>query len=319
MSSSEINDLEKQLAKARAMVEQDELAIAGSSRPQVERVYLSSSRKLRADLQQRLMLAKAERAYEVLRVRLHATQFSTGTIPLRAMTKIVNALNGVLEQSAWRVWDKTGEADRLDEKFVRLIDLRLAGIQSGSTELVVLGNTSPDLTGESALESGLRNVFELLSSGNDEIADTLNIVGTSASKNVVSLMSSLEQEKVATEIEWSAPDQVYRWDGRPQEITRIRTLLEEIGDPSVEIETFTGVVHVLSVRNRIEIFRPDTGKRIRATYHRSLNDEIHELRLDDVREFVVERTTYPFATKKHTRDAFRLMALNDARARAKLS
>ena len=233
---SDIATLEHELERVLGMVEHDEASVTRSERPEVERVFLSSSTKLRMDIQKRLRLAKAERAHEVVRLRLDSAHLATGTLPLRALANIIIPFNAVLEQSAWRFWDRAGDASRIDQKFIRHLDLRLAALETGSTELVILGNTAPDLSGISALESALRDVFELLASDMEDFADRVHAIGISAGKSMAAFLSRLESERVAVDIEWQAPDRTYEWVGRPSEINRVRALLDEIGEPTTTTE-----------------------------------------------------------------------------------
>ena len=303
----DIAELESLLERVLGMVEQDEGAVSGSERPNVDLLFLSSTKKLRSDLQKRLRIAKAERAHEVVRLTLHGAHLGTGTLPLRVLANFVTPLNAVLEQSAWRFWDRACDVSRIDQKFIRHLDLRLAGMELGSTELVILGNTSPDLSGVSALESALRDVFELLEADIEAFADRVHAIGISAGKSLGAFLTRLESERAAVELRWRAPDKTYRWDGRPTEVTRVRTLLDEIGEPETTTEQFVGTVNLLSIRNRIEIEHHDTGERLRVGYHKSVADLVHDLRLGDTRTFEVEKTIYPFVVSKRKRDTYRLM------------
>lgn len=310
MISEKIARLESDLAQVNRIVAADEEAVqsSGMERP-VERVFLASSRKLQSDLGKQLQEAKAERAHELLRLRLHGTQLSMGTIQLRKLGKIIAPLNALLEQSAWRIWDKEGHAERLDEKFIRQLDLRLAGVESGSTELVILGNTSPDLTGESALEVALRNLFSVLSAPNDTFAESAHEIGTHACKSLTELMGFLEKENIAAEFSWPAADAFHSWDGRPTEITRMRTLLETVSDPEVTRENLKGVVQVLSIRGKLEIYLKDSKSKIPLTYHKSLADEVNKLHLGETIEAEVEKTVYPKTHSKKARTVYRLISL----------
>jgi hypothetical protein len=308
MSSSEIAQLEKDAFMFQRIVEQDEKNLTHSNDPSIERIFLASSTKALSKIQRQLYEAKKERAYELVRLRLIGNQMN-GSIPLRALVKLIAPFNQALEQSAWRVWDKEGDGTKIHEKFVSLLDLRLEGLNPGSTELAVLGNTSPDLTGTSALEDGLKNVFALLNCKNEEISDHINDVGLTAAKALSDLMIELDKNAVAVEMKWNAPGESLFWEGRPAEIARIRTILEEIGEPATETLTIRGRVQVLSVRNRIEILPDNNGDRpekIVAGYHHSLMDEIQDLRLGDRRDFLIEKSTYPLSMSKKKKSAYRL-------------
>ncbi|PCH51966.1 MAG: hypothetical protein COC20_04760 [Cellvibrionales bacterium] len=309
MTSSTIAELELELSTVRAMSKRDEENLSSSENTLVDKIFLSSSKKRQADLEKHLYHAKSERAHELISLRLIGNQL-TGSIRLKSLINIIEPLNSFLEQSAWRFWDRDGKAEKLDKKFSNLLDLRLAGIESGSTELLIIGNTSPDLTGDSALEEGLKNIFGLLGSNNESFENHIHSVGMPACRALSTLLERMEKQNVAAEFGWNGPDKNHVWEGRVQEITRIRALLEDLGEPKIETEKFNGIVQVLSIRNKIEIYRPDNETKIVANYHRSFSSEINELHLGDQREFVVEKTVYPFRVAKTKKDAFTLKSIN---------
>ncbi|MYE23117.1 MAG: hypothetical protein F4Y01_04115, partial [Gammaproteobacteria bacterium] len=261
-----IKELEDDLARVRGFVETNERAAARSDDPLAHRVFLASNRKLQEALERALRLAKSERAYEVICLRLHGTQMSQGSISLRALGKIVGPLNAALELSAWRAWDVEGHNTPVSTQLLRQLDLRLAGIETGSTELIIIGNTSPDLAGSSPLEDGLRGVFALLQSPPEDFAEHVHSIGLRAGRSLAQFTSYLCSENIAVELDWSAPERRYSWDGRPDEIVRVATLLEEIGEPDVCNERVRGRVNVLSVRGRLEVEDMYREEKVRIQY-----------------------------------------------------
>lgn len=300
-----ITEIEKELRIITGIDERNWEFVHSSDRPQVEKVFAVSSAKRRAILQRELHQAKAERAHELFGLRIHSPQFSPGTISLRVFSKIAAILNEAIEHSAWREWDVDGDKTAVDEGFRRLINLRLAGINAGSTELVFLGNTAPDLTGESALESGLKNFFGVLTAGNNDIPDMVNGIGQRATKSVMQLMKAFETENIGVEFSWSAPEAKFYWDGRPDQITRIRALLEELGESHTTKLKVSGVVCTLS-RKRIQI-ETNTGEKLSIRYHRTSAEKVNELHLDQRCAFIIEETTYPSDKIGIKRAAYRLV------------
>ena len=312
-----IADIEGELKVVSGIDDRNWGSVRSSDRPEIDKVFAVSSAKRRAMLQRELADAKAERAYELFGLRLHSPQFSAGTISLRVFAKLASTLNEAIEQSAWREWDVNGDTSVVDDGFRRLINLRLAGINAGSTELVFLGNTAPDLTGESALESGLKNFFGVLTAGNNEIPDMVNGIGPKATKSVMQLMKVFESENIGVEFSWAAPEAKYFWDGRPDQITRIRALLEEFGETKATTIDVFGVVSALS-RKRIQIETND-GEKLSVRYHRSLAEQVNDLHLDQRRHFQIEETTYPSDKIGIRRAAYRLVNIVSERAVVDLS
>lgn len=302
-----IVEIEKELKLISDIDDKNRANVSASDRPEVDKVFSVSSAKRRAMLQRELSNAKSERSHELFGLRLHSSQYSPGTISLRVLSKLAYVLNEAIEQTAWREWDVNGDRSNVDDGFRRLINLRLAGINAGSTELVFLGNTAPDLTGESALESGLKNFFGVLTSGNNEIPDMVNEIGSKATMSVMHLMKAFESENIGVEFSWSSPERKYFWDGRPDQITRIRSLLEEFGESKTATIEVIGIVCALS-RKRIQIETSD-GEKISVRYHRSLAEEVNALHLDQRCHFQIEETTYPSDKIGIKRAAFRLVKI----------
>lgn len=306
---TDIPELEADLARVLGIQEARERAIAKSAAPDIESIFLSSTMRLREELERRLRAAKAERAHEVVSLRLSGAQLAEGRMPLRLLPKLTDPLNAALEQSAWRVWDSRGDASRIDPGFIRELDLQLADIGAGSTRLAIVGNTAPDLTGVSALETALRDVFDVLAADVDAMMDRVHAIGFRAGKSLCDFLRLLERENLAVDLTWTAPDQAYEWHGNAQEVTRVRALLDDIGQPTTTTESFCGQVNVLSIRNRMEIERLDTHEKIRLSYHKSLTDSVQQLRLADELTFKVEKTMYPFVASSRKRNAYRLVDL----------
>lgn len=103
------------------------------------------------------------------------------------------------------------------------------------------------------------------------------------------------------------------WEGNAERITNIRSRLDVIGEPTETTEQFDGVVNVLSIRNRIEIERADTGEKIRALYHKSLMEEIQRLRLGEKRCFKVKKTAYDFIANNRKQEAYNLIGIMPAK------
>ncbi len=308
MSIRSITRIENELEVVRRIAQRNRQAVESSDRPLVDEVFAASSDKRQKILERELRHAKSERAHEVFSLKLHSPLFSPGTLPLRVLLRFAPLLNDALEQSAWRERDINGDAATVDDGFRRLINLRLAGIREGSTELVFLGNIAPDLTGESALESGLRNLFDVLSAPNDQFTDRAHAIGKNATKSVARLMRAFEVENMTAEFAWRAPGNLYYWEGRLQEITRVRALLEEIGDPETKIVSVVGVVSALT-RRRVQI-ETDTGQRVNARYHRPVSRAVNALHLDECREFDLEVTSYPADRLGLKRKAYRLLEIS---------
>lgn len=310
---TEIPELEAELGRLRGIQDEQKRSLAESTMPEVDGIFLASTDRLREEFERRLRMAKAERRFEVINLRLNGGRLALGGVPLRLLAKLAEHFNATLEQSAWRIWDKDGDATGIDVSFIRELDLQLADISAGSTQLAIIGNTAPDLTGVSALEAALREVFDVLEADVDAILDRVHVLGLRAGKSLCDFLTVLERENVAVDLAWTAPDKPYEWHGDSREITRVRALLDDIGEPTTTTESFHARINVLSIRNRMEVERLDTGEKLRLSYHKSLADAVQERRLADECVLQVEKTVYPFVASRRKRNAYRLVELTAAK------
>ena len=157
------------------------------------------------------------------------------------------------------------------------------------------------------METALRDVFDVLGADVDAMTDRVHAIGLRAGKSLCDFLGLLERENVAADLAWRASDQTYEWHGNAHEVTRVRALLDDIGQPTTATESFCGRVNVLSIRNRMEVERLDTHEKIRLSYHKSLTDAVQQLRLADELTFRVEKTIYPFVASRRKRNAYRLV------------
>ena len=147
----------------------------------------------------------------------------------------------------------------------------------------------------------------------DAVSERVHAVGFRAGKSLCDFLTVLERENVAVDLTWRAPDKSYEWHGDSREITRVRALLDDIGEPTTTTETFHARINVLSIRNRMEVERLDTGEKLRLSYHKSLADAVQDRRLADECVLQVEKTVYPFVASRRKRNAYRLVELAAAK------
>ena len=76
----DIAELERELQRVTGMVERDQQLVARSKRPKVESVFLTSSTKLRKEIQTRLRVARAGTAHELVRLGQAASSVNDPSI-----------------------------------------------------------------------------------------------------------------------------------------------------------------------------------------------------------------------------------------------
>lgn len=271
--------LENKIAEAGQLLAADEERARRDPEDLGATLGLASMQAHINELRHELYLERSARAKEVVGLRLTGERLKFGSIPLPLLARIATTLNDALASLAWRA-QHGSEPKRLPEDFVNGLDFRLADLTSGSTQLAIVGNTQPDLLGESPVESGLRTTFALLQAGPQEVAERAAEAGVRATRKITSLLSTLERERCGAELVWTdSRDEARRWKAGAADVARISSQLSALENrPPVELELLCEV-ELLAKSGRVGLRSLDDGVKISARYPRDLYGEVQNLHL----------------------------------------
>lgn len=251
-----------------------------------------------------LALAQAEEAGELLNLRFIGPK-ADGSILLDTFIKIAEPLSRAWKLAAHRL--RYGQdASRLDSSIGDALNLKLAGMAYGSTRILVTGNGRPDLTGESLLQTTLTQTFRVLTSTNEEFFDAVDAMGGRAAHQLGEAIKAIDNAGLAAEFSWRAPSRFMIWDGRSDEVTRIRTLLDTIQEPEVSTETISGYLAGITDTGRLEL-RTSAGK-IPIRFPLKLTDLVQHLAIAKPATLHVETARYWDAVAK--KDVFKRRLLD---------
>ncbi|RAA18463.1 hypothetical protein [Ralstonia pseudosolanacearum] len=260
------------------------------------KLALSSWRAHLSELRLRAGIESAQAHRELVELRLIGNRVRNGSIPLTPLSKVAGAFAKAINEAVLRL--KYGVASAADkaEKLLaieRLTDLRLAGIGEGSTRLFVTGKMAEDLTGQALLNDVMRTLFGVLNANDPEsFYDMTHALGDASSKAVEQLMDALEKYEFAAELSWTASaGQLYRWEGRSDEIVRIRTLLENVSELAVVNEWILGSVSLISDNGRLEVRVAGEDRPRKVRYAKSKYDLVRSLAVGDIANFHLESST----------------------------
>ncbi|GAB2668293.1 hypothetical protein [Arenimonas aestuarii] len=273
--------LEQQIESAAALIPQ------GSSAAEPFATLASDSMRAHlAELQHDLYLAKAERAKELVTLRLIGPRLNAGAIPLVFLSKLADSFSRAMESISYKLQHGVDEK-RSSEALQNILDLRLADVVAGSTQLVITGNVTPDLAGDSLLESSLKATFQLLRSDASELAANALNAGPKGARQLGKLLKELEDEKCSVELAWTDPADVsHSWTASPYRVAELRYRLAQLSEVAPEVLTVFAEVELLSARGRITL-RTNDGDKIAAKYPRELYPAVQELHLGQKTEFKV--------------------------------
>lgn len=241
------------------------------------------------EVEQSALLAEAEEAGELIDLRFLGPR-ATGSIPLDWFIKAVEPLSRAWKLAAHRL-RHGGDAHRsIGSDIASALNLKLAGLAYGSTRIFVTGNALPDLTGESLLQTTLTQTFKLLNSTQEEFYDAVDAVGGKSAHQFSEFMKVLDAGGYAAEFTWQSPRGIQKWVGNPDEITRIRVLLDTIREPEEYEEVITGRVAGIADTGRLDL-RTDDGK-VSIRFPLKLTDQVQRLTITSPARIRVKTAKY---------------------------
>jgi hypothetical protein len=278
---SRIEDVERRVATMRRAAELE---------PKLSsRLTLASMDRHARDLQRQLRLAMSQRQVEVLSLRFMGQRAEHGRLPLTVLSRISTALADSVAAAAERV--RRGRVvQRVTSGMRDAVNLQLAAVLPGSTELLVIGDTAPDLFGNSSLADALEETFGLLETTDEErLADRVSQVGVRAARKMGELLSVAASNGLELEIQWLSPDdQMLRWSGSLEKMDQVRRALEGFTNVATEQLFVTGRAVSLSLRGRFEI--ASDGRVFSGTFPAEVQEQVTQIRLGEMVLAQIERS-----------------------------
>ncbi|HDS1132814.1 hypothetical protein JAK62_13805 [Stenotrophomonas maltophilia] len=304
-----IASIEKMLEAARQSLA-DQRQAEAESEDVFAAASLNSMQVHVAELQHDLALAKAEHGKQVLSFKLNGPRLNDGSIPLHLLSRLSSLIERSMGYASYRIQNGREATRRIPEEIRRTLDLRLADVAMGSTELVITGNTSPDLTGESLLENSLSTVFRVLNAEPTSVAQEAAEAGSMASRMIARMLTELEAENCTVDMVWTdSADRVHRWTAAPERVALVRQNLQLVTVRPPETFAVVGAVTLLSASGRIEVM-DDDGRKISAKFPRDLFDRVRHLKLGQRLSFSFERTTTTNVSVGQTLEDYTLLGFS---------
>jgi len=249
-------------------------------------------------------LAEAEEVGELVDLRLIGPR-ANGSISLDWFVAAMGPLSKAWKLAAHRLRYGHDASRGAGSDVVSALNLKLAGLAYGSTRIFVTGNAMPDMTGESLLQTTLTQTFRLLNSQHDDFYDAVDAVGGKSAHQLSEFMKSLDDAGFAAQFTWQSPKGRQYWEGRPDEITRIRALLDTLREPERYEEVIQGRVAGITDTGRLDI-RTDEGK-VSIRFPLKLTEQVQRLTITSATEVKVQTARYWDSVEK--RDIFKRQLL----------
>lgn len=272
--------LEEKILEVGGLLAQSEAAPAQKPDNYLARIAIDSMRSHLSELQHDLYLAKAERSREVITLRLIGSHLDKGAIPLHFLSRVASYFERAMGYASYRIQHGKEAKTKVPENIQRSLDLRLADVALGSTELVITGNTKPDLAGDSLLETSLATTFSILTSPEKSLTERAAIAGPKAARMIGQLLGEFERERCGVQMRWiDAADVEHSWLAEPLTVSTVRNQLMQLAESPPETIFIDGTVELLSTTGRIVIKPNGGGDKISARFPRDLYERVQVLHL----------------------------------------
>lgn len=238
---------------------------------------------------QQAALSEAEELGELLDVRLIGPQ-ANGSIPLDSFLETIGPLAKSWKLAAHRLRYGRDAVRGAASDVVSALNFKLAGLAPGSTHVFITGNAAPDLTGQSLLQATLTQTFRLLNSNQGEFYDAVDAIGGKSAHQLGEFMRGLHKSGLAVEFSWSSAEGKRLWEGKPDEITRVRALLDSVNEPEKYTETIEGSVAGITDTGRLAL-RTAEGK-ILIRFPLKITEQVQKLKIASNAKITVETSKY---------------------------
>lgn len=263
------------------------------------------------ELRSNLAFEKQKREKEIIDIRLKGKVAKVGKLPLDLLGEFAKSLSDcIIESSRKYQYGNKGGAKILTS-IKNTVDLRFDRLVPGSTHILVTGNNSPDLFGNSMIENALINTFELLNVHNDsELMDKSEKYGGAGIKKLNKILNLSINNHLEFDLEWSSPNsKVFKWEGNFDRIKQLNNSISKIETITPEEIEISGTLVMQSLKGQLEI-EDNEGKLFKASFPMSFLEKIKEFQIGENFSAVIIKNTLKNSVTKEEKTSFELIKIN---------
>ena len=298
-----IESIEHELSAIRRFADNERKSVELNPSSRSARFFLQAKEAQVVELESELRRAKDVRRNELLELRISGARVGYGEIPLELLARISSSLETLLVATAHKVFTGEELSTKRTAEIRALLNLRMSGIGAGSTRLFFVGDLTPDMTGESVLETALKGAFGVFNAESEQLGDAVDTVGVRAAKSCKRLLASLASEGLQTNF----ASQIFDWSASSERAQSLKNELDALGEPNVTEESFSGEVRNLSDTGRLEIRTRDHA-RLRIKVPKEKYHLLQDLHLGQIVDTVV--LAYEWSSLNGKRTAFHLKTVS---------
>ncbi len=272
-----INQIERQIESIRSFQEKS------SSNDELRLLSLNS---LLTQLNKEKADYYKDRYKEILEIKLIGKEFFNGSLPLSLLYHLCHSTFNSLFHLAKYLEYGLHNSRMITKKINHLLDLRLEGIESGSSQIYISGLTNLNIFNDSVIQKTFKKFFETLQLLEDDTSEVVEFIGEESLKGVSSLMKNLYPYKPEVVFTWESDIETYQWVGDKSKIKAVKNNLSKITiEPKIQSQ-ITGEIILLSQKGIVDV--KSNNETLRINYIDDDYNLIEQLRLGQIVNIVME-------------------------------
>ncbi|AOZ99245.1 hypothetical protein [Flavobacterium commune] len=302
-----IERIEELLANSEDTLLKYENLLKGNPNSLFNKGMVKNTLEQMIELRSNLAFEKQKREKEIIDIRLKGKVAKVGKLPLDLLGEFAKSLSDcIIESSRKYQYGNKGGAKILTS-IKNTVDLRFDRLVPGSTHILVTGNNSPDLFGNSMIENALINTFELLNVHNDsELMNKSEKYGGAGIKKLNKILNLSINNHLEFDLEWSSPNsKVFKWEGNFDRIKQLNNSISKIETITPEEIEISGTLVMQSLKGQLEI-EEDGGKLFKVSFPMSFLDKIKEFQIGENFSAIIIKNTLKNSITKEEKASFEL-------------
>ena len=268
---------------------------------------LKNTQEQITELRSNLAFEKQKREKEIIDIRLKGKVAKVGKLPLELLGDFAKSLSECIIESSRKYQYGNKSGAKIVSSIKETVDLRFDRLVPGSTHILVTGNSSPDLFGNSMIENALINTFNLLNVNSDsELMDKSEKYGGAGIKKLSKILNLSINNHLEFDLEWSSPNsKVFRWEGSFDKIKQLNNSISKIETIMPEEIEISGTLIMQSIKGQLEIEDSD-GKSVKVSFPMSFLEKIKEFQIGEDFSAVIIKNILKNTITKEEKASFEL-------------
>jgi len=286
-----VKSIKDHIAQLSAFVSECEAKLAVNPNDFAARLELASLRPKLKSYRDKLAAENTERYKEVIELRFKGRKADYGSMPLHAIGALTDSFYNALFNTSKHVQYGDRQKKNGNKIIQETIDLRLEDIGKGSTILFISAKTSPDLFGNSIIQSSLDKTLGFLNSSDNDLMGNISNIGVGSIKFLSKLFKELNEDDLELDIKWRSPeDTTVLWEGSKEKILSLANTLSKIQIVGTERITIDGKVESLHLKGKMDV-KDEEKNRYSISFPFDLKEEVKTLHVGQPLVVETQKTT----------------------------